>query len=113
MDDPDGLALDFMRPSYRTAATEENVTIWRAVCTNEECAIWLPDHRKSMTDESAPAFCPQCGAGVLDHCPNPHCGKELPRQNAKATPFCGECGQQLRFKPDASTGKVTVIVDGD
>jgi membrane protease subunit (stomatin/prohibitin family) len=84
------------------------MTIWRAVCTNLACNVWLPDHQENANDDTTPQFCPECGSGVIDHCPR--CGEELPWQNAKANVF-HKCGQRLRFDPDSHTGTVTVVVD--
>jgi len=83
------------------------MTIYRAVCTNAQCKVFLPDHKGR--DDAAPAFCPECGTGVIERCPK--CDTELPWQSSEAKTFCMNCGQRLRFDPDPITRKVTITID--
>jgi hypothetical protein len=85
------------------------MTVLNAICTNALCDVFLQDYATEINGPS-PSFCPKCGAGVIEHCPNPKCGVETPKHGLPAPNHCGICGQRFRFQPD-SNGTVVVIVD--
>jgi hypothetical protein len=76
---------------------------YTAVCTNLACTVNLGF---VVMGDSTPAFCPECGTGVIENCPR--CNKDIENPDNKC---CTKCGQRLRFAPDQTTGKVTVILE--
>ncbi len=83
--------------------------ISNALCTNAKCRVFLLNYATDLSlDEPAPAFCPECGYGVIDTCP--HCNAKTleswPSQNS-----CHKCGERLRLDPDPTTVKATITLD--
>lgn len=80
-----------------------------ATCTNAKCDYDFGIRSLGNPQTKAPAFCPQCGNGVIEKCPR--CEHDLEPDEIPRPKFCEHCGQQLRFDPDARTGKVTVVLE--
>lgn len=80
------------------------MSVRNAICTNSKCLVVLAFDYKEV-----PAFCPWCGAGIIEKCPR--CQVELPEWPPRSMKFCDKCGQRLRFDPDPTTGKIVVQVE--
>lgn len=84
------------------------MSILNAVCTNAKClVIFLGQYAV----DAVPSFCPACGAGVIEKCPN--CNTQIPEHGEPPPVFCDSCGQRLRFDPDPSTGEIRIIKIGE
>jgi hypothetical protein len=70
---------------------------YHAICINIDCKKGRFGFGSS---ENLPAFCDECGAGVISSCPNLKCNtpiSELWDENRADPPnHCNKCGEELR-----------------